>query len=189
MPADIGTLGQQMPRQEDDLLRRVKALEQQLQQTQSSAAGSGALASELLSRSTTAVSNFGFSNTFTSNLSTTDTGASMTLTLDKARRLVFLTTISFFMTVAAGTGSRYVQGYHGVLQDGVTKASVDTSLAPNGTVGYSFADGRTLTGMHAFNVPAGTHTFSTFVQGFITGTGMQGQFTAPTLTVIVLQAV
>lgn len=44
---DAGTLGQQMPRQEDDLLRRVKDLERLVQQTQSAAAGAQNVANSL----------------------------------------------------------------------------------------------------------------------------------------------
>lgn len=45
--ADAGTLGQQMPRQEDDLPRRVKELEKQMQQVTSAAAGAQAVAGSL----------------------------------------------------------------------------------------------------------------------------------------------
>jgi hypothetical protein len=144
--------------------------------------------SELSSRTISAMS-AAFTQSFSSNLGVTNTGASVSVTLNERRYALVLRSIEFFGTVGTGSGSRYVQGFHGFSVDGLTIDSDVISYAPSGTVGFSTVYGSTVAGMSVTEIAAGTHTVSSFVQGFVSGSGISGQFSFPSLSVVVLQAV
>lgn len=176
-------MGNGYPRvQSDDLSQLREDMRALAAQVKDLSASSGtqrsALVADLTARTIMSDSN-SFNQTYSSTITSTSTGLSLSFTLDESRQVLILGSVT--LTLNSSTGAS-VQGSYRAVIDGSDGSIATGSLSGNSSSSYP------LFGSKVTDLSAGEHTVAVNISGVVSGTASVA-FTVPLLTVMVLQKV